>query len=336
MKRKFKFVLLLQFSVLSLFAQTMITYEKHGMRDGDIVSLIKIDTISPGNDGENQTWDYSNISFFDESVTIKYEQEANLNSEKSFVCNINDERNSLYLNSNYKKMYVGFSTPTASLEFEEPIIEMAYPFVYNSKKEGVIKGKYSSVSGEVVDIDGSYSLVADAWGTLILPNKKILKNVLRVKFIQDYFQPHSGILYHVRVVRYLFYSENYRYPVLQIKDALIDCDCSCKSRDYEAYFYEKTINIDKDKKQKNLPNFTYEIVKNPFETELQVDYSIQSEAKIRMDLFDLKGKQIKVLLNEKKNEGVYSLVKKLDLPDAPYVLKIEVDGVIFSEKVIKR
>lgn len=341
-RKSILFIFFLQISFLSLFGQNsaLISYSSHAMHEGDVVVLRELDTISVGTAGINKIWDFSKVNTNDIQV-IKYnlnENESTLNA-KSFVCDIdNGQRTSYYTISQFQKSYVGFSTPSGKIIFDEPMVELNFPFQYNSTINGKMDGKFTSNAGESDNITGTYSVLGDATGTLILPNGVTLKNVLRVKYVQDYYQPFSGTLFHIIVTRYLFYSSNYRYPVLQVKDAKIDCDCGCKSKEYSAYYNESVTSNKEEKEDKACPKFTYEIYPNPFEDLLKIDYSIQSDAKIKIRLLDMRGKEVKVLVNSKQEQGAYSVEMNLSGAHhgSTYIVELKVNDIVYSEKVMRK
>jgi hypothetical protein len=340
MKSKFTYVVLfLQILLFPLLAQTVINYPAQVMQDGDVISLRRLDTISPGNAGDNQIWDYSNAKMGDNYVIKCKQTETTDNTVKSFACNENGERTSFYTISPSKKLYNGFTSSTSKVIFDEPIEDMSYPFYYNSEIDGVMKGTYTK-NGENSTIDGTYKIVADAWGTLLLPNGKTLKNVLRVKTYEEYNQ-YAETTYHIIANKYAFYSSDSSYPVLQIKDGDITCDCGCNRREYNAFFNESvtsTLNNNiNNKNNSGSPKFTYEVFPNPFQTEFKLNYSIQASAKINITILDLSGKQIQVLLNSTQEQGTYSIIANLDGPHgAVFILKMEVNDVVYSEKIIKK
>lgn len=342
MIKKFTIVcLFIQAFTLSLSAQTVLTYEKNAMHVADVLSLKTLDTISAGNAGANQVWDYSKAKIGTDFV-INY----NANPGElyipgnAFACNENNERNSFFQITTDKKLYYGLSTPTTDIRFDEPLVELSFPFQYQSEITGEMKGTYTQ-GGISAPIIGTYKTIADAWGTIILPNGMKLKDVLRVKSTRTYKHDIMGAAYNISVTRYAFYSKNSRYAVLQIKEATITCDCGCNSKEYGAYF-NPTVKaeceqIEETKPTANKTKFEYKAYPNPFEGEIRVDYKLDSYANIELSILDLQGKEIKKVEEDAKGAGTYSILVDLNGGHSQnYILQIKVNDVLYTEKLIKK
>ncbi len=67
-----------------------------------------------------------------------------------------------------------------------------------------------------------------------------------------------------------------------------------------------------------------QIYPNPFEYNLNVDYSLFDETHVRITVFDTFGKTVRILIDEKQEPGDYSLKWDSDLPSAgTYFIKLE-------------
>lgn len=66
---------------------------------------------------------------------------------------------------------------------------------------------------------------------------------------------------------------------------------------------------------------------NPFDAETTIPFKLEQSADVKIELFDLSGKQVATLLNEKRGPGEHQLavnLKHLGLPNANYAYQIEV------------
>ena len=340
MVRKITLVFLLSQIVLaSAFAQTVLTYSTHAMGVNDVLTLKKLEGVKPGAAGANQIWDYSDTKVIGDHI-IYYNSNDN---GKSFACEQDGEMTVYFDLSSTQKLYNGITTERAKIEFSTPIKEMVYPFAFNSQVSGKMDGTYTVLeTGAVEVIEGEYSVTADAWGTLILPNGVMFNNVLRVKYVKDYTQMFYGNLYHITVNRYLFYTPESRYAIMQITEDIRNCSCACSSTSYAACFNENVVpGINKPEPEEKpgvaTPSFAYQIHPNPFENEFKVDYTMVANAKIKISIFDLAGKELKVLVNAKQTEGAYTASTELgNLPSGNYVLTIQVGNKTYTEIVIKK
>lgn len=84
----------------------------------------------------------------------------------------------------------------------------------------------------------------------------------------------------------------------------------------------------------NLQAFT--IYPNPVTSESKLNFHIDNNSNVRISVFDITGRQIKVLLNEKKNAGDYQLPLKnlYNQLQGLYILKFENNNNSISQKVI--
>jgi hypothetical protein len=339
MKRNFTLVfLLLQTMFLSLSAQTVLTRSANELQLGDELTLTRIDTISPGNVGPNQLWDFSTAKTYEDYV-IDFNADAsktNNSFSKYIASNENNERTSYFQTTPTQRLYFGTSTDKGVIKFDQPLVEMTYPFAYGSEVKGAMNGTFTK-NDFTVPITGAYVAKADAWGTLILPNGVKLNNVLRITSIREYDQESSGSDYHFTIKRYAFYAPGSRYAVLQIKDVVYDCiNCACDGTEYKAYFNAGVKSELKDE-EVSTAHFKYKVYPNPFESVLKIDYSIEATANIRMSLVDLMGREVKVLLNKTQDAGVYSITTDMSGYHASnFVLRMQVNDILYTEVLIKK
>jgi alpha-amylase len=75
---------------------------------------------------------------------------------------------------------------------------------------------------------------------------------------------------------------------------------------------------------------------NPFNVETLIQYNIASAQKVKLTLFDMSGKRIKVLVNNKKSAGVYKINLNVgDLASGVYVYVLQIEtGFIQSQKFL--
>lgn len=339
MKRNFTLAfLVLQTISFSLLAQTVLTRSANELQVGNQVTLTRIDTVSPGSEGPNQVWDFSSANTFEDYVINFNADGAKPNTafSKNFACVENNERTNYIQITPTQRLYYGTSTEKGVIKFDQPLVELTYPFAYGSEVKGAMNGTFTR-DDFTVPITGVYSVKADAWGTLILPSGMKLDNVLRVTSIREYDQEFLGSDYHYTVKRYAFYAPGLRYAVLQIKDVVFDCiNCACDGKEYKAYFNAEA-KSDATEEDASTAHFRYKVYPNPFESVMKIDYSIEATAKIRMSLVDLMGREIKVLLNKTQDAGVYSISNDMSGYHASnLVLRMQVNDIVYTEVLIKK
>lgn len=336
------------FAVASSFAQTTITYECNALRAGDIRNLTQIEYQAPGDGGINQVWDFSQSKELKGMTISQAENRAiTSNNNLNLIIDEGGVKNTLFEISKAKKMYWGLENENVKIQFNEPIIDLKFPFSYAEKIEGIMDGTYNESSGKVNPIKGTYTTQADAWGTLILPDGNVYQNVLRVKVEKLYaqtFQSANGKdeEYKVSSIRYQYFAKGIRYPILIILETEIksDCNCACSSKTKEA-FYEAPAyfvnDIIAEKGDEAIESFEYNVAPNPFENDLRISFSLSKNAKIEINLVDMSGKVIKKVINEKMEKGDYIYnVNTTGIVAGNYVLQVKVDKKAYSNKLVKK
>ncbi len=346
MNKKFTTTLLtILTATLTLSAQVTLTKSSHSMQIGDALIIKTItDTISAGEAGANQTWDFSKAKYNGDFL-INYNQNTDTDmgmSGYALACTENGERTSFCQITDDSKLYYGMKTEKVTIKFDEPLKELAFPFSYGSELSTEMKGAYIE-DGYSNPITGTSTVKADGYGTLILPNGVKLENVLRVAIVRDYNHETHGLPYHMVVKQYAFYCKESRYAVMQIKDASMKCDCGCNGREYRAYFnpnVTQASNCTKpivENSSSIKHKFTYKEYPNPFTDDITVEYQLFEAAKVKISVLDLNGKMMKVLQNKKQEEGSYTVTDKIDGKGAQnLILQIKVGDQVYNEKLIKK
>ena len=336
------------FAVASSFAQTTITYECNALRGGDVRNLKQIEYQDPGQGGVNQVWDFSGSKELKDMTISQAENRAvTANNNLNLVCDEGGVKNTFFEISRTQKRYWGLENASVKIKFNEPIIDLKFPFGYAEKMEGIMDGTYES-GDKVNPIKGTYTTQADAWGTLILPDGNTYENVLRVKVEKVYTQPFQSANgreeeYKINSIRYQYFAKGVRYPVLIILETEIktDCNCACGGKTKEAYFetpaYFFVNDIISDKGESVIGNFEYSVAPNPFENDLRISFSLNKNAKVEISLVDMNGKIVKKVINEKIEKGDYIYnVNTSGIVAGSYVLQLKVDKDLYTNKLIKR
>lgn len=77
------------------------------------------------------------------------------------------------------------------------------------------------------------------------------------------------------------------------------------------------------------------IYPNPFEQLNTLHYSLAQVAQVNIGLFDVNGKLVKTLVNQRLSAGIFSLqLDATDLPKGVYVYKIQVNNQLYTAKVV--
>lgn len=338
-------ILLVGMTMFGLNAQTILTHSTHAMKKGDILNLNRVSYVDPGEEGANQLWDFSNAEILDNYV-INYNEDVTLRSNRpagtSFLCSENETRKPYFQITPTQKLYYGVDGPYAQIKFEEPLVDMVYPFVYGNEITGDMNGTYTnSHDGKTTVIEGKYFTKADAWGTLILPNGKRIDNVLRIKSVRDYNHELYNTLYYITVTRYAYFAPSSRYAVMQIQEVEYKCDCACNSYEKMAYFNPEATNQPMPayataSKLKNQQEINYNVYPNPVRNSFTLNYTLTEGSNVNVSLLDISGKEIKNIRNGYQNAGSYSINENIeDITNGVLILRLQIDDKVYTEKITK-
>jgi len=341
------------FAAAAIFAQG-VTYDSNALRAGDVRNLKQIEYQDPGKGGAGLVWDFSQSKELKKDMVLRQTENRAITSNKNLnlICDEGGVKNTIFEISKTQKRYWGLENSSVKIRFNEPIIDLKFPFYYGEKVEGVMDGTYSNLnSGKVNPIKGTYTTQADAVGTLMLPDGNVYQNVLRVKVEKLYtqtFQTGNGNdeEYQVSSIRYQYFAKGVRYPVLIIleTDVKTECKCACGGKTREAYyetpalqFGETGKEIISEKGNTLIENFEYNVSPNPFENDLRVAFSLRKNAKVEIDLIDISGQTVKQIVNGKleKSDYVYN-ANTSELAAGSYIIRLKIDKEVYSNKLVKK
>ncbi len=337
----------------SAIAQTTVTYKMNGLVQGDSRTLTKFEYVDKSEKGANQVWDFSGAK---ETGTMVINQNVNdgqpmgnLNVASSnllFACDEGGEKDTYFEISKNAKMYWGLQSKTAKIEFNEPIVDLPFPFSYGDIRTGSMDGVYTENSGETYPVEGNYFTSADAWGTLTLPDGTTYSNVLRVKVEKMYKQPFGSSNYDIHTIRYQYFAPGVRYPVMiaLINDMQSDCNCACgKSHTEEAYYQTQTA-------LKSLKSFTMDAemadaigefemntYPNPFKTVLNAKFNAPKAGTVTFEILDATGRVIKNYgeFNAESGDNVVTL-NTSEIGIGQFVLRAIYAGEVFTQTIVKK
>lgn len=348
MKKIFTAALLL-LSASSLFAQNKITYKVNGLNAGDVRAMKQIEYQPQGNGGANQYWNFSAAKEVKGMTIAQAEnvatQMGNLDlSSRNTLLAVDEggEKTTYFEITKTEKRYWGLSHGAVKIEFDQPIVDMKFPMAYQDVISGSMNGSY--ITGSTVEpISGSYTSEADAWGTLELPDGNIYNNVLRVKLTKNYQQQAGSLTYTIQTVRYQYYAEGVRYPVLIVLENHVASDCNCACGNYtteQAYYLpgaqvETKQLINGNSVADN--NVRISVYPNPFRDNLNATVNISNAADANIDIVDAAGRKIKDFGSYNLIEGENALnLETADLTQGKYFIRVTVDGVNYAKGVVKK
>ncbi len=207
---------------ISLNAQPVLTQTNSSPVIGENYTLSRINwDNNPGTSGANQVWDFSNITVT-QTNPINYVSPSTCPSNSSFpTANLSIDYNngSYYHYNSSSNVYeiVGLYGSNVAIPYSNPEKLLNYPFTFNNTFVDSFAASFVSNSIAINRL-GSVTVLADGYGTLILPNATIT-NVLRVKVTENYgdYYASSGTQFgQYSTEIYMFYKPNFHYPALSL------------------------------------------------------------------------------------------------------------------------
>ena len=158
----------------SLLAQNVLS-KSANMIKTDSLLFKNVCYFDPGLSGENVVWDFSDYLHSEGSYPVIF----NLDSVDVYTSIEDQQQVRYYLESDTLFNYE-IESPLKHEVFPEPLFKMKYPCCYGDSITRPFMG-YGFYSGDHPYVEkGISTVVADAYGSIILSNKDSLKNVLRV------------------------------------------------------------------------------------------------------------------------------------------------------------
>jgi len=304
---------------------------------GDTLELKTVDTtgvvISPG--GANQIWNYSDIHILPEIFYERFVQPSSTPYYSQFpnsnVATINTDTPTMYHYYNTTGsdwLLNGYAFTGFALTYSNPLCRMHYPISYGTQYPSTFTGiRYSG--NTTYYYSGSRYFLGDGYGTLILP-AGTYNNVLRVKILYEVFDTTKtgGVVVntdHIFITEYNWYDEGFKFPILTIDEFSSNQISYLKM----VYLGSRNPTVGIKKNSNKIPNkySLFQNYPNPFNPKTSIRFDIKKSGYVEIKIFDIAGRLISVLVNEKINAGSYSVGWDASAyPSGVYFKRISVDG----------
>lgn len=182
-------VLIMYFLSHAATAQPSMTKNDLLPRVGDRLTSQEISFLPQGDSGEGVVWDFSDACLYDAYHRTCYYR---LPSHPLFVTGIADNVRHYYLEQGDTLVLSGKEDNLSCILYDAPIPCLTFPLSYGSDASGYFHGRGSYCERTLFWEYGSYRIAADATGSLVLPGRDTLHNVVR---------HHSTVVYSVRNFR---------------------------------------------------------------------------------------------------------------------------------------
>jgi len=342
---KFKttnFKLMKKITFLSLFivllisvrtiAQPTLTAATSNPVAGNVFLQHQIGYDDPGVIGANITWDFSGV-FEISTVTNTFSLPsatpyASLYPSANLASTINSGGTIYYSyfntsTSSYTLNGMNIPSMATSMPYTDPEKLLSYPFTYNSTYTDAFA---TTVSG--YDRHGSVTVLADAYGTIILPYGTIT-NVLRVKATETYADYISGsAVTNYTSTNYYWYKPGIKYCVFQLSQLKMNGNLY---QQYGLYLDETHVGISDNVLTQN----TINCYPNPATDIITLEVLQNSTSNDNnFTLSDLNGKElIKQELNQLSNKTEIDISS---LSGGIYFLKLVYNDKVEIKKIVKK
>lgn len=341
---------ILIFMSIGLIAQTSLTYKNNSLLTGDSFNINEIQFADPGNAGANQIWDYSKIQYTGKSpvTSLQNAPAQKITGVGDFNLLLNENGYDYFMNSSENKLEeLGYENKDLKLNlvYSDPVLKMKYPFYYGDQYTDHFIGVAYYNEIYTIDFFGDYTVSADAYGTLILPDR-IIENALRVKSIKKGLQINMCGTVDINIVRYMWYASGYRYPVMSV--SIVENTYSGKAPEITKTAFTNTQQLN-ERSATLIPVNTVKTIEkqdvlvtlspNPFSNNLTYSYSLTEQLPVSIELYDMSGKYSGSLVKDQiQSEGLHTgelNAIKYSLTPGIYFIRFKFDKQVVISKVVK-
>ena len=204
--------------VSTLCAQNVVEAKTNLMRNGDVISMQRMEFSWNGERGEEQIWDFSSAESLGSKRLIEFQTDSVSNFQQidgQAICGYILDGDLLKLQS--------YENRLEKICYDDGKAYMRYPLLYGDSIVSNFKGHGRYCGDHKINVEGRVLLHADACGTLILSEKDTLRNALRVYTLtttsmaidMDSAVIDPGNLKQEIEEKYDWYVSGYRYPLYE-------------------------------------------------------------------------------------------------------------------------
>lgn len=348
MKRIVLCVLLLSINTW-MYAQNTLTREHNMLRGTDKFTMQEVTFPHIWDEGEGVVWDISDCQrISDYMIRVKNRNDNNYNVESGW-----DMYGMYFCNDTLLERK--YESRLKTITFTEPKLRLVFPFRYGDECGKTFSGYGTYCEDHHIFVEGQTTINADGEGALILSEGDTLRNALRVYSLttasmamdMDSASLDTALLKQEVEERYDWYVKGHRYPLFTTIQRTSYSDCVPVASTSHAYRllpdeeqYNDSINEnvalqdsllhERQILQENIIHYTVSNEGN----QLFVSYTLDKDASVLALVTNANG----VLYDTqrqvgKKNEHYSFDFDCSNFPRGHYILYINVNGMVYSEKV---
>ncbi len=329
---------------VTLSAQTVLRHQTHGLV-ADYTNEMKItDYTEPGASGKNVAWDFRSLKLNQDFVGT-LDNPIHSIGESIFPksnTRLEEFGNSFFFLTTKKSIEQhGYITASGNtyIVYNEPFVKMRYPFSYNKSFNGNFSGTYNTPQKQLGTIEGTYAVVADGQGTLMLPGNMVYENALRVKEVKLFDQTINDRSYSIQTTTYRWYVNEHRFPILVLINSVTTYQDGRNFTSTQAAY--NPIAIKEGAKPLDIDYFgetTLETFPNPYHDFINIKFRLTEDAKVNLSVYDITGKLVKVIYSGSESAGEKSFkfsAKEISLSDGAYIVKLNANGKEISRRIVE-
>jgi len=327
------------------YSQTILKYETHAILAESKNSMKLVEYIDPGVSGKNAIWNFTELklteNFEGTAAQAGYSEEA----QKFPIANVIVEEfgNHFFFRVTETgiEQYGFLSADKLTLiEYDIPFVKMKYPFTFGDSYKGDYHGTInkSCTNGT---ISGTYAVAADGLGSLLLPGEVSYDNALRIKETKTYTQLVNDIATTAEIVTYRWFINENRYPIMAIiKKTFGNAGGTTEVTTQTAYnplMFSKPGSFTAANSLAG--ELEFKAYPNPFNDVLNIEFLLIKESTVNLTVFNMNGQPIKQLIDGKLQAGSHAetlSVKEMLIPRGNYLIKLNVNGVETSLKIVRQ
>ena len=197
-------------------AQPALTYAGQGLTAGINDTVQAVSYIAPTESGAAQQWDFRSLSILGAPVASFTTADA----LGSIALNEGNQAVFLFESSANANLFKGFENAEKIVVYDQAVTKMYFPFSFgNSFQENYTAHGLYLKDTIATQMEGIYTVIADAYGSLVLPNGRAFDQALRIKTTDYYTEQICGIA-ETTIEKYLWYVPEYPLPVFVLAQSV--------------------------------------------------------------------------------------------------------------------
>jgi len=309
---------------------------------GNVHRMYDVDTLNlnPGAPGTNQNWNFSSRSLLGDSTITYYVTPSSTPYAGYYpgATLASYEQSGLtytyYITSSSIYEIIGLAASTGFYIFPGPEVLGQYPITYNQQFSADYRG-VGYFTTDTVHLSGHEISIVDGYGTISLPSGT--SSVMRVKSMNIHYDtiiqngiPHSNGF--TLDTSWRWFKSNYRFPIFEINDSWTSFGLY---RSAHMVMNSATIGINEISSTVPESFSLSQNYPNPFNPTTKIRYAIRDNSFVSIKIFDVLGREISTLVNEKQAPGVYEVNFDADnFSSGVYFYKLETANFSDVKKMI--